>query len=282
MSHHKENFHVDESKSCRRSHSNPGTHSFSSFKDLLQPALNKTRLWLCSLISFAVGFVWGIGDATIIPFLLNHGVSHSIASLVFLTNPVIGLFLHPMIGKASDSCTSSLGKRRPFIFLFAILLVSGCVLQVFADSLNGIGVIVVIFAGFFLVDSCADQFLGPGRSMMVLPPQFPHRPHRIILPYPFSLLSESWQLDMVSDQHYDTANAIFAFSLSLGWVAAFVVGAFPIEDLLPSSLFGDSVSPANRHIEVLIVNMPLFSSFAPRNSFNLCHRVLRASSSLSA
>lgn len=225
MSHHKENFHVDESRSRRRSHSNSGTHSFSSLKDLLQPALNKKKLWLSSLISFAVGFVWGIGDATIIPFLLNHGVSNSIASLVFLTNPIIGIFLHPMIGKASDSCTSSLGKRRPFIFLFAILLVSGCVLQIFADSLDGVAVIVLIFAGFFLVDSCADQFLGPGRSMM---------------------------LDMVSDQHYDTANAIFAFSLSLGWVAAFVVGAFPIEDILPSNLFSDSTSPANRHIETLI------------------------------
>jgi hypothetical protein len=61
---------------------------------------------------------------------------------------------------------------------------------------------------------------------------------------------------MVSDQHYDTANAIFAFSLSLGWVAAFVAGAFPIEDLLPSTLFPDSVSAANRHIEVLIVSSP--------------------------
>lgn len=74
------------------------------------------------------------------------------------------------------------------------------------------------------------------------------------------LLSEIQQLDMVSDQHYDTANAIFAFSLSLGWVAAFIAGAFPIEDLLPSNLFADSVSAANRHIEVLIVsifNLPL-------------------------
>jgi sugar phosphate permease len=176
MSRHQENFNADESRSSRRPHSNSGTHSFSNLKDLLQPALNKKRLWLCSLISFAVGFVWGIGDATIIPFLLNHGVSNSIASLVFLTNPIVGVFLHPMIGKASDSCTSSLGKRRPFIFLFATVLVSGCVLQVFADSLNGVAVIVLIFAGFFLVDSCADQFLGPGRSLLVILPLQPHLP----------------------------------------------------------------------------------------------------------
>jgi Na+/melibiose symporter-like transporter len=169
MSHHKEHFHSDESR-ARHSHSNSGTHSFSSFKDLLQPALNKKRLWLSSLISFAVGFVWGIGDATIIPFLLNHGVSNSIASLVFLTNPIVGVFLHPVIGRASDKCTSSLGKRRPFILLFAVLLVAGCALQVLADGLSGVSVVVVIFAGFFLVDSCADQFLGPGRSMMVPPP----------------------------------------------------------------------------------------------------------------
>lgn len=244
MSHHKENFHSDESRTRRLSNSNSGTRSFSSLKDLLQPALNKRRLWLSSLVSFAVGFVWGIGDATIIPFLLNHGVSSAIASLVFLTNPVIGIFLHPMIGKASDTCASPLGKRRPFIISFAILLVVGCGLQVLADSLDGVAIVVAIFAGFFLVDSCADQFLGPGRSMM---------------------------LDMVSDEHYDTANAIFAFSLSLGWVAAFVVGAFPIEDIFPSSLFQDSVSAANRHIEVLIVSiLP-----APHSSSHLNCRALK-------
>ena len=65
---------------------------------------------------------------------------------------------------------------------------------------------------------------------------------------------------MVNEEHYDTANAIFAFSLSLGWVAAFVVGAFPIEDLLPSTLFSDSISAANRHIEILIVSSPPNSS----------------------
>ena len=61
---------------------------------------------------------------------------------------------------------------------------------------------------------------------------------------------------MVNEEHYDTANAIFAFSLSLGWVAAFVVGAFPIEDLFPSSFFPDSISAANIHIELLIVHPP--------------------------
>jgi sugar phosphate permease len=167
MSHHKDSFHADESRSRRHSHSNSGTHSFTSLKGLLQPTLNRKRLWLCSLVSFAVGFVWGIGDATIIPFLLNHGVSNAVASLVFLTNPIIGIFLHPIVGNASDKCTSSLGKRRPFIYLFAVLLIVGCALQVLADSLDGLAVVAVIFIGFFLVDSCADQFLGPGRSMMV-------------------------------------------------------------------------------------------------------------------
>jgi Na+/melibiose symporter-like transporter len=81
--------------------------------------------------------VWGIGDATIIPFLLNHGVSSAIASLVFLTNPVIGMCLHPMIGKASDTCASPLAKRRPFIISVAIVLVVGCWLQVLTDSLDG-------------------------------------------------------------------------------------------------------------------------------------------------
>jgi hypothetical protein len=59
---------------------------------------------------------------------------------------------------------------------------------------------------------------------------------------------------MVSAEHSDTANAIFAFSLSLGWVAAFIAGAFPIEDLLPENVFPHSVSGANRHIEILIVS----------------------------
>ncbi|GJN89623.1 hypothetical protein Rhopal_002610-T1 [Rhodotorula paludigena] len=49
------------------------------------------------------------------PFLLSLGVSKSMMSIVFLAGPLSGLIVQPVVGVLSDSCKSSLGRRRPFI-----------------------------------------------------------------------------------------------------------------------------------------------------------------------
>jgi len=51
-------------------------------------------------------------------------------SVVFLAGPLSGLIVQPVVGVLSDSCKSSLGRRRPFI-------IAGCILSSVAVLLLG-------------------------------------------------------------------------------------------------------------------------------------------------
>lgn len=58
-----------------------------------------------------------MGEALVLPFLISVGVPESVASTIFVVNPVIGVFVHAHFGTWTDQCTSSWGRRRPFILL---------------------------------------------------------------------------------------------------------------------------------------------------------------------
>ena len=75
----------------------------------------RTRMLVAiSLVGAAVEFTWASGEAVIEPFLLQFWPA-STASFVFLANPAVSLWLQPLLGQASDRCTSRFGRRRPFI-----------------------------------------------------------------------------------------------------------------------------------------------------------------------
>ncbi|XP_071955804.1 solute carrier family 45 member 3-like [Antedon mediterranea] len=59
------------------------------------------------------------------PMLLEAGFSESGMSVVMAIGPLIALFCVPVMGVMSDKCTSSFGRRKPFILLLcAITLLS--------------------------------------------------------------------------------------------------------------------------------------------------------------
>ena len=79
-----------------------------------RPVPGLHTLLAISLVGAAVEFTWAAGEAVIEPYLLEFWPA-STASLVFLANPAVSLWLQPVLGQASDSCTSRFGRRRPFI-----------------------------------------------------------------------------------------------------------------------------------------------------------------------
>ena len=62
--------------------------------------------------------------------------------------------------------------------------------------------------GFFFVDTCSDQMLGPGRSMM---------------------------MDACDDSNVDLWNCIFALFLNFGWILAATIGMINVERIAPSN-----------------------------------------------
>ena len=112
------------------------------------------------------------------PTPLGSKVPQWLASMVFLSSPVVSIFLHPFIGRLSDNNTSSLGKRRPFLLVFVTVLTLGCLLQIFASSLPSYAAHVVVI---FLGDSSPMlPTLHPRTSSLALlsiPPPYPALTH---------------------------------------------------------------------------------------------------------
>ncbi|CAH1241827.1 SLC45A2 [Branchiostoma lanceolatum] len=66
--------------------------------------------------------------AYVSPTLLNIGVPERFMTLAWCLSPLLGFFLTPLLGSASDTCRAKLGRRRPFILLLSAGIVTGLIL----------------------------------------------------------------------------------------------------------------------------------------------------------
>ncbi|CAK8676989.1 unnamed protein product [Clavelina lepadiformis] len=90
-----------------------------------RPQRSAYQLLLNSSIMFGREFCYAIEAGLTTPILLSIGLPANMYSLVWVISPVIGFILQPIIGNLSDRCSCRWGKRRPFIFGLAILLLLG-------------------------------------------------------------------------------------------------------------------------------------------------------------
>lgn len=107
--------------------------------------------------------------------LLRLGIHPRAVSLAWLAGPLSGLIVQPLVGYASDHCTSSLGRRRPF--LIAGALFTAVALLLFANAFHvaswilkgraeqelalGIGVV-----SFFMLDFSIQAIQAPLRALI--------------------------------------------------------------------------------------------------------------------
>ncbi|XP_071945155.1 membrane-associated transporter protein-like [Antedon mediterranea] len=94
------------------------------------PRERTSRLHLLRLSAAVCGieFCYSAETAFVSPILLKAGVPESYMSLVWCLSPVLGFFLTPILGSASDRCSSRLGRRRPFILLLSAGIIIGLIL----------------------------------------------------------------------------------------------------------------------------------------------------------
>ncbi|KAG8988504.1 hypothetical protein FRB94_002276 [Tulasnella sp. JGI-2019a] len=85
---------------------------------------------LITLPGFGVAIVWSTEMAFASPYLLSLGLSKSMMTLVFISAPLSGFVVQPVIGQIADKSTSKYGRRRPFMLF-------GCLVSVISFLLLG-------------------------------------------------------------------------------------------------------------------------------------------------
>jgi len=80
--------------------------------------------------------VWSILNARAALFLQRLGLYKSVVALIMMAGPLSGLVVQPAVGVLSDQCTSTWGRRRPFILLGLAACATSLLSLAFASSLS--------------------------------------------------------------------------------------------------------------------------------------------------
>ncbi|KAK3101626.1 hypothetical protein FSP39_004984 [Pinctada imbricata] len=70
------------------------------------------------------------------PMLLKAGYTEENMSIILGLGPLLAFFLVPIIGRASDSCKSHYGRRRPFILGISLLLAVSLIIVPYGDVIS--------------------------------------------------------------------------------------------------------------------------------------------------
>ncbi|XP_004837939.1 solute carrier family 45 member 4 [Heterocephalus glaber] len=165
------------------------------------------RLWVMhGAVMFGREFCYAMETALVTPILLQIGLPEQYYSLTWFLSPVLGLIFTPLIGSASDRCTLSWGRRRPFILALCVGVLLGVALFLNGSAIGlalgdvpnrqPIGIVLTVL-GVVVLDFSADATEGPIRAYL---------------------------LDVVDSEEQDMALNIHAFSAGLGGAIGYVLG----------------------------------------------------------
>lgn len=116
------------------------------------------------------------GFTYIPPMLLKTGYTEENMSIILGLGPLIGFFLVPVIGRASDRCRSGLGRRRPFILWLSFLLLISLLLIPYSDKIcshlfgpgplaKSLGILLLTL-GVVLLDFTSQACLNPCEALL--------------------------------------------------------------------------------------------------------------------
>ncbi|KAK2502569.1 hypothetical protein MC885_010078 [Smutsia gigantea] len=165
------------------------------------------RLWVMhGAVMFGREFCYAMETALVTPILLQIGLPEQYYSLTWFLSPILGLIFTPLIGSASDRCTLSWGRRRPFILALCVGVLFGVALFLNGSAIGlslgdvptrqPIGIVLTVL-GVVVLDFSADATEGPIRAYL---------------------------LDVVDSEEQDMALNIHAFSAGLGGAVGYVLG----------------------------------------------------------
>lgn len=138
--------------------------------------ISMSRMLSLNAIVCGLEFCASAAFCYIPPLLLKAGISEQYMSMVLGIGPLLGFFIVPMIGRASDRCESRFGRRRPFIFVLSILLLVSLFIIPFGDYVcfvlfghSELGVKMTVWLlvfGSFLLDFTCQTCLTPCEALL--------------------------------------------------------------------------------------------------------------------
>ncbi|XP_043402923.1 membrane-associated transporter protein isoform X2 [Chelonia mydas] len=144
-----------------------GGDPFGSVEPVKKPT---GRLIMHSMAMLGREFCYAVEAAFVTPVLLSVGLPKSLYSLVWLISPILGFVLQPVVGSASDHCTSGWGKRRPYILALGIMMLLGMALYLNGDMMvSGLGGALGYLTGAMdWGNSVLGRFLGSEFQVMCI------------------------------------------------------------------------------------------------------------------
>lgn len=119
----------------------------------------------CSMLAFQVAYSVEFSLGT--PMMDALGFDSVVRSLIWLSGPLSGFIVQPMVGFASDRCRSKMGRRRPYILGGFIGILVGLLILYFIDTIqNKILAKTLFIIGFFGVNIAINILQGPSRTLI--------------------------------------------------------------------------------------------------------------------
>jgi maltose/moltooligosaccharide transporter len=143
------------------------SETISSKSNVKKPNLSGSAIWNMSMgfLGIQMGFALQNGNASRI--LLNFGADVHQLSWFWIVAPLTGMIVQPIIGKMSDNTWTSLGRRRPFFLVGAILAAIGLLLMPNAGSFTKYLPALWVGAGFLMImDASFNVAMEPFRALV--------------------------------------------------------------------------------------------------------------------
>ncbi|XP_073050146.1 sucrose transport protein SUC3-like [Primulina eburnea] len=171
-------------------------------------------LILSCTVAAGVQFGWALQLSLLTPYVQTLGVEHAFSSFIWLCGPITGLVVQPCVGVWSDKCSSKYGRRRPFIFIGALMISIAVIIIGFSADIGYLlgdtkehcstfkgtrtRAAVVFVIGFWMLDLANNTVQGPARALLA---------------------------DLSGPDQRNSANAVFCSWMAFGNILGFSSGA---------------------------------------------------------
>ncbi len=160
---------------------------------------------------FGLQFAWQMRIILSGPVTEGLGADPLIYGLIWLAGPFTGMIVQPLVGALSDKTHTKFGRRRPYLFLGAIIsavalcifpnsgLIAEKINQYYNLDLPAVTGLIIAAIMIWIIDACINVAQGPYRALVP---------------------------DVVPPQQHSVANSYMSLSIGLGSVVAAGVAPF--------------------------------------------------------